>query len=82
MTNIGIHKNWIVYLCKDGVIELWRKRGEKGMRRVITTATDYAGAMEWIDNMGKKGKKKKKQTKDNRSIDLSEYDDPKQTKIT
>lgn len=81
MTNVGTYKNWIVYRASDGVVELWRKSGEKGMRRIITTATDYAGAMEWIDGMGKKGKKKIEQKKNSRSIDLSEYDDPAQTRI-
>ena len=81
MTNIGTHKGWIVYRCEsDGVIELWRKRGANGMSRVVTTATNYAEAMEWIEGMGKP-KKEKQQKRNSRGIDLSEYDDPKQTKI-
>ena len=82
MTNIGTHKGWIVYRCEsDGVIELWRKRGANGMSRVVTTATNYAEAMEWIEGMGKKGKKKIEQKRNSRYIDLSEYDDPAQIKI-
>ena len=81
MTNIGTHKGWIVYKASDGVIELWRKRGANGMSRVVTTATNYAEAMEWIEGMGKP-KKEKQQKRNSRSIDLSEYDDPAQIKIT
>ena len=86
LTNIGIYKNWIVYQASDGVIELWRGKGKvvthdkfvqnkSGMDRVITTATNYAEAMEWIDKMtAGKGRKKVEQNKNSRSVDLSEYD--------
>lgn len=80
LTNIGIYKNWIVYQAKDGVIELWRNRGKSGVQRIVTTATDYSEAVVWIDGMGKP-KKEKQQKKNSRGIDLSEYDDPSQTKI-
>lgn len=85
MTNIGIHKNWIVYRCeRDGVIELWRNVGgsKKAVRRVVTTATDFAGAKDWIDGMGKKkGQKTKAQERNSKGVDLSEYDNVNQTEI-
>lgn len=93
MTNIGIYKNWIVYQARDGVIELWRGKGKvvthdkhvknkSGMDRIVTTATDFKEAMEWIDRMSAgKGRKKVEQKVNSRSVDLSEYDTPKQTRI-
>lgn len=66
MINIGTYKNWIVYKASDGVVELWRKRGVNGMSRIVTTATNYAEAMEWIEGMGKKGKKKIEQKRNSR----------------
>lgn len=82
MTNIGIHKNWIVYLCKNGVIELWKNRGKSGIHRIITTATNYGEAVTWINRMTKgKGRKKVEQSKNSRTIDLSEYDNENQTRI-
>ena len=56
------------------------RKGAKDMNRVITTATNYAEAVIWIDGMSKKGKKEKQQKRNSRSVDLSEYD-PQQTKI-
>ena len=79
MRNIGIHKDWVIYLCRDGICELWRKRGATGMNRIVTTATNYAEAIIWIDGMGKP-KKQKQQKRNSRSIDLSEYDN-NQTRI-
>lgn len=80
LTNIGIYKNWIVYQAKDNICELWRNRGKSSVQRIVTTAKDYAEAVIWIDGMGKP-KKEKQQKKNSRSIDLSEYDDPGQTRI-
>ena len=80
MRNIGIYKDWIIYQAKDGICELWKNRGKTGVHRIVTTATNYAEAIEWIDGMGKKGRKKVEQKKNSRSIDLTEYD-KNQTKI-
>ena len=82
LTNICIHKDWIVYKASDGVIELWKNRGKSGVHRIVTTATDYGEAVEWIDRMSKgKGRKKAEQKRNSKTIDLSEYDNENKTRI-
>ena len=65
MTNLGEYRDFIMYQCSDGIIELWKGKGKVkssdkfvknkgGMDRIVTNVKTKKEAMEWVDRIKKK----------------------------